>query len=163
MSLSATWHLGFHCVLMAGCRSLGDMALPRHSRCGGYGRRMWVVANGDGDDDVMVVMRRQWWGGGGGWASLMVVVVVVEEEGIDGLPTLDLSILFLSFWGHSFHVIPGTIPAECEFCSTFHQNSFINLAGNCAKIDSYGIPGIDWIPPDSSRNQWRTVKTSSCM
>jgi len=35
------------------------------------------------------------------------------------------------------------------------------LAGNCAKIDSYGIPGIDRIPPDSGRNQWRTVKTSS--
>jgi len=34
------------------------------------------------------------------------------------------------------------------------------LAGNCAKIDSYGIPGIDWILPDSSRNQWRMVKTS---
>jgi len=57
-------------------------------------------------------------------------------------------------------VIPRTIPAECDFHSTFHQNSFINLAGNCAKIDSYGIPGIDRIPPDSGRNQWRTVKTS---
>jgi len=85
----------------------------------------------------------------------MVVVVVVEEEGIDGL-----TIPFLSFRGHSFPVIPGTIPAECEFCSTFRRNSFINLAGSCAKIDSYGIPGIDWIPPDSGRNQWRTVKTS---
>jgi len=70
------------------------------------------------------------------------------------------SILFLSFRGHSFCVIPGTIPAECEFCSTFRQNSFINLAGNCAKIDSYGILGIDRIPPDSGRNQWKTVKTS---
>jgi len=85
---------------------------------------------------------------------------VVEEEGIDGLTTPKSSILFLSFRGHSFPVIPGTIPAECEFRSTFRRNSFINLAGNCAKIDSYGIPGIDWIPPDSGRNQWRTVKTS---
>jgi len=100
-----------------------------------------------------------------------MMVVVVEEEGIDGLtmPKSSVSICrrsiwassipFLSFWGHSFHVITGTILAECEFHSTFHQNSFINLAGNCAKIDSYGIPGIDWILPDSGRNQWRTVKT----
>ena len=86
--------------------------------------------------------------------------MVVEEEGIDGLPMLDLSIPFLSFWGHSFHVIPRTIPAECEFRSTFRRNSFINLAGNCAKIDSYGILGIDQILPDSGRNQWTTVKTS---
>jgi len=98
--------------------------------------------------------------------------VVVEEEGIDGLTTPKSSvgkcrrsiwassIPFLSFRGHSFRVIPGTIPAECEFCSTFCWNSFINLAGNCAKIDSYGIPGIDQILPDSGRNQWRTVKTS---
>jgi len=96
----------------------------------------------------------------------MVVVVVVEEEGIDGLTmpksSVGIWIPFLSFQGHSFHVIPGTIPAECEFHFTFRQNSFINLAGNCAKIDSYGIPGIDWIPPDSGRNQWRTVKTSQC-
>jgi len=146
------WHLGFRHVLVASRCSLGDVALPHHSCCGGYGQRMWVVANGDGDDDVMVAMRRRWWGGGGGWASSMVVV---EEEGIDGL------IPFLSFRGHSFHVIPRTIPVECEFCSTFHWNTFINLAGNCAKIDSYGIPGIDRILPDSGRNQWRTVKTSS--
>jgi len=52
-----TWHLGFRRVLVAGRRSLGDMALPRHSRCGGYGRQMWVVANGDGDDDVTMAMR----------------------------------------------------------------------------------------------------------
>jgi len=85
---------------------------------------------------------------------------VVEEEGIDGLMTPKSSIPFLSFRGHSFPVIPGTILAECEFRSTFCRNSFINLAGNCAKIDSYGILGIDQIPPDSGRNQWRTVKTS---
>jgi len=59
-TLSATWHLGFRRVLMASCHSLGDMALPRYSCCGGYGRRMWVVANGDGDNDVTVVMRRRW-------------------------------------------------------------------------------------------------------
>jgi len=81
MLLTVTWHLGFRRVLVAGRRSLGDMALPRHSRCGGYGWRMWmVVANGDSDDNVMVAMRQQWWGGSGGWASSMVVVVVVEEE-----------------------------------------------------------------------------------
>ncbi|EDR07548.1 uncharacterized protein LACBIDRAFT_327892 [Laccaria bicolor S238N-H82] len=32
--------------------------------------------------------------------------------------------------------------------------------GPSAKFDSSGIPGIPWIPPDSSRNQWRTIKTS---
>ena len=54
------WHLGFRHVLVASHCSLGDVAMPRHSRCGGYGQQMWVVANGDGDDDVTVVMR-QWW------------------------------------------------------------------------------------------------------
>jgi len=94
-----------------------------------------------------------------------VVVVVVEEEGIDGLTTPKSSvgkcrhsiwassIPFLSFRGHSFPVIPGTIPAECEFHSTFRWNSFINLAGNCAKIDSYGILGIDRIPAGISGGQ----------
>jgi len=48
--------------------------------------------------------------------------------------------------GHSIHVIPGTIPVEFEFHATFHQNRFINLAGNSAKFDSSGIPGIDWSP-----------------
>jgi hypothetical protein len=57
-------------------------------------------------------------------------------------------------------VIPGTIPAEFEFRSKFRWNGVINLAGPCAKFDSYGIPGIARIPPDSGRNQWRTVKTS---
>jgi len=36
----------------------------------------------------------------------------------------------------------------------------MNLAGPSAKFDSYGIPGIHRILPDSGRNQWRTVKTS---
>jgi len=62
--------------------------------------------------------------------------------------------------GHSFCVIPGTIPAELEFCSTFCQNGIINLADPCAKFDSSRIPGIAQILPDSSRNQWRTIKTS---
>ena len=57
-------------------------------------------------------------------------------------------------------MIPGTIPAEFEFCSKFRQNEGINLAGPSAKFDSSGILGIAWIPPDSGRNQWRTVKTS---
>jgi len=60
---------------------------------------------------------------------------------------------------HSFHVIPGTIPAELEFHSTFCRNGIINLADPCAKIDSSRIPGIAQILLDSSRNQWRTVKT----
>ena len=66
----------------------------------------------------------------------------------------------VEFRQHSFRVIPGTIPAEVECHSKFRQNHFINLAGPSAKFDSSGIPGIAWIPPDSSRNQWRTVKTS---
>jgi len=106
---------------------------------------------------------------GGWWWPLVMVawtmVVVVEEEVVvvddAQIERRHLSIPFLSFWGYSFRVIPRTIPAECEFRSTFRWNSFINLAGNCAKIDSYGIPGIDRIPLDSSRNQWRTVKTSA--
>jgi len=35
------------------------------------------------------------------------------------------------------------------------------LAGTTAKIPFRGIPGIDWIPADSSRNTRRTVKNSS--
>ena len=57
-------------------------------------------------------------------------------------------------------MIPGTIPAEFEFCSKFRQNHLINLAGPSAKFDSSGIPGIARIPPDSGQNQWRTIKTS---
>ena len=61
---------------------------------------------------------------------------------------------------HSFQVIPGTTLAEFEFCSKFCWNHLINLAGPSAKFDTSVIPGIAWIPPDSGRNQWRTVKTS---
>jgi len=81
-------------------------------------------------------------------------------------PTLDLGVGVVSVVGtdsvpvHSVRVIPGTIPAEFEFYSRFRRNHCMNLAGPSAKFDSYGIPGIDRIPPDSSRNQWRTVKTS---
>ena len=57
-------------------------------------------------------------------------------------------------------MIPGTILAEFEFHSKFHQNEWINLAGPSAKFDSSGIPGIAQIPLDSSRNQWKTAKTS---
>ena len=57
-------------------------------------------------------------------------------------------------------MIPGTIPAEFEFRSKFCRNCLINLAGLSAKIDYPGIPGISRIPPDSGRNQWRTIKTS---
>ena len=66
----------------------------------------------------------------------------------------------VEFRQHSFRVIPGTIPAEFECHSKFRRNHFINLAGPSAKFDSSGIPGIARIPPDSGRNQWRTVKTS---
>jgi len=34
------------------------------------------------------------------------------------------------------------------------------LAGSTAKIPFRGIPGIAWIPADSGRNTWRTVKNS---
>ena len=61
----------------------------------------------------------------------------------------------------SFRVIPGTIPAEFEFHSKFRRNDLINLAGPSAKFDSSRIPGITRIPPDSGRNQWRTIKTSN--
>jgi len=50
-------------------------------------------------------------------------------------------------------VIPGTIPAELEFHSTFHWNGIINLADPCAKIDSSRIPGIAWIPAGISGGQ----------
>jgi hypothetical protein len=35
------------------------------------------------------------------------------------------------------------------------------LAGSTAKIPFCGIPGIDWIPPDSGRNTRRTIKHST--
>ena len=47
------------------------------------------------------------------------------------------------------------------FCSKIHQNYLINLAGHSAKFDSSGILAIAWILLDSSRNQWRTIKTSN--
>jgi len=75
-------------------------------------------------------------------------VGIVSIVGMDSIPV------------HSVQVIPGTIPAEFEFYSRFRQNHCMNLAGPSAKFDSYGIPGIDQILPDSSRNHWRTVKTS---
>jgi len=79
------------------------------------------------------------------------MVVVVEEEGIENANTQFGHQGFCSCRSrcHSIHVNPGTIPVEFEFHSTFRQNSIINLAGPCAKIDSSGIPGI----------AWRTIKT----
>jgi hypothetical protein len=74
-----------------------------------------------------------------------------------------LQILQILFQRNSIWVIPGTILAEFEFCSKFCWNCFTNLAGPSAKFDSSGIPGIAWIPPDSGRNQWRTVKTSKIL
>jgi hypothetical protein len=52
------------------------------------------------------------------------------------------------------------IPPEFEFRSKIPLEFFITLAGATAKFDSSGIPGIAWIPPESSWNQWRTIKTS---
>ena len=80
------------------------------------------------------------------------------------MPTLDLDVInkqsvLLNSGIHSFQVIPGTIPAEFEFCSKFCRNHLINLAGPSAKFDSSRIPGIARILPDSGWNQWRTIKT----
>jgi hypothetical protein len=59
-----------------------------------------------------------------------------------------LHLLRIPFRHNSVRVIPGTIPAEFECHSKFRRNFFINLAGPSAKIDSSGILGIAWIPPD---------------
>jgi hypothetical protein len=45
------------------------------------------------------------------------------------------------------------ILAEFEFCSKFHWNCFVNLAGPSAKIDSSRIPGIAQIPAGISGGQ----------
>jgi hypothetical protein len=47
------------CVVdVAGATSVGDVALPRRSWCGGCGRRKWMGAGGGWcDDDVVVAMR----------------------------------------------------------------------------------------------------------
>jgi hypothetical protein len=42
----------------------------------------------------------------------------------------------------------------------FRGTEITILAGTTAKIQFHGIPGIDWIPLDSSRNTRRTVKNS---
>jgi hypothetical protein len=91
----------------------------------------------------------------------MVVVVVVEEDLVCLLMTPKLSIgkcqhsIWMTlgilqipqipFQCNSVWVIPETIPAEFEFCSKFHWNFYINLAGPSSKIDSSGILGIAWI------------------
>ena len=116
----------------------------------------------------------------GGWAASMMVVVDKQGVCVDDaqierrrLPTLELGIINtvvnkqnsqnsvpVNSGCNSVRVIPGTIPAEFEFRSAFRQNGVIKLAGPSAKFYSYGIPGIARILPDSSRNQWGTVKTS---
>ena len=53
-------------------------------------------------------------------------------------------------------VIPGPFQNPPEFCGT----EITILAGSTAKIPFCRIPGIDWIPADSGRNTWRTVKNS---
>ena len=96
-------------------------------------------------------------------------MVFVDDTQIEHrqTPMLDLGIInkerfrSVSFQQYSFRVIPGTIPVECEYYSKFRRNRLINLAGPSAKFDSPGIPGIARIPPDSGRNQWRTIKTSA--
>jgi hypothetical protein len=165
------------CVVdVAGATSVGDVALPHRSWCGGCGRRKWTGAGGGWcDDDVVVAMRRWWRGGVGGWTSWRVVVVVVEE-GVCLLMTPKLSVgkrqcsIWTSLGTQQIPRIPfrcnsvegnSCIPAEFEFHSKFRQNCFTNLAGHSAKIHSSGIPGIARIPPDSGQNQWRTIKTSN--
>jgi hypothetical protein len=164
-------------VDVASARLLGDVVLPRHSCCAGCGRRMWTKAGVvDGDDGVAVAMKRQWWGGDGGWASSTVVVVVVEEETVCLLmmPKSSVSKHRRSIWTSldTLHIprIPfrrnsiagnSCIPAEFEFRSKIPPEFFITLAGPSAKSDSSGIPAIARILPDSSRNQWRTIKTSN--
>jgi hypothetical protein len=161
-------------VDVAGARLLGDVALPRRSCCAGCGRRMWTKAGVvDGDDGVLVAMKRQWRGGDGGWASSTVVVVVVEEETVCLLMMPKSSV---GVWTSldTLHIprIPfrrnsvkgnSCIPAEFEFRSKIPPEFFITLAGPSAKSDSSGIPGIARIPPDSGRNQWRTIKTSKLL
>jgi hypothetical protein len=103
---------------------------------------------------------------------------VVEEQRNDGLmmPKSSVGKRRRSIWASlgtvqipripfRWNSVEGNscIPAESEFCSKFRRNCFINLAGPSAKFDSSGIPGIARIPPDSGRNQWRTVKTSSTL
>ena len=110
--------------------------------------------------------------GSGGWLWLSLAGgVVVVEEGVmvwwhpnQVLANPDTQLgchgfCSCSFWVHSIQLIPGMIPAEFKFHSRFCLNSFIKLAGPCVKFDSFGILGIAWIPLDSSRNQWRTIKT----
>ena len=125
-----------------------------------------VVAIGDGGER-------------GGWASWTMVVVEKEWSCLLMMPKSSVGKRRRSIWTlstnndsaripfrlvpgiDSFRVIPGTIPAEFEFHSKFLWNHCINLAGPSAKFDSSGIPGIARIPPDSGRNQWRTIKTSA--
>ena len=45
----------------------------------------------------------------------------------------------------------------------FHGTEIAILAGSTAKIPFHGIPGIDWILADSSRNMWGTVKNSTVL
>jgi hypothetical protein len=93
---------------------------------------------------------------GDGWGGRMFVKRRRSIWTLLGTPHIPR----IPFRRNSVRVIPGTILAEFEFCSQFRRNRFINLAGPSAKFDSSGIPGIARILPDSSQNQWRTVKTS---
>jgi hypothetical protein len=103
------------------------------------------------------------------------VVVVVEEDIVCLLMTSKSSVgkRRHSIWTSlgTLHIprIPfrcnsvegnSCIPPEFEFRSKIPPEFFINLAGASAKFDSSGIPGIARIPPESGRNQWRTIKTS---
>jgi hypothetical protein len=105
-------------------------------------------------------------GGGGGGGERVYCLLMMPKLSVGkhqhsiwmSLGTLQIP--WIPFQHNSIQVIPGTIPAEFEFCSKFRRNCFINLAGPSAKFDSTGIPGIAQIPPYSGRNQWRTVKTS---
>ncbi len=60
---------------------------------------------------------------------------------------------WIPFWS-----IPVT-PFLCAFRSPFHWNAFANFGLH--QMIPTGILWNDRIPPDSGRNQWRTVKTST--
>jgi len=111
----------------------------------------------DGGEEAVVDGHCRWW-----WWWLRKKELMGWRHPNQALANADTRFGHCRFCSSHSGAIPSMWFPE-PFHSTFHQNSFINLAGNCAKIDSYGIPGIDRILPDSGRNQWRTVKTSNLL
>ena len=133
-SLTVMWHC---CVLQVGHAVLivGGAWLLCVVVGAGHWQQWWARCIGIVDND-------------GGWERVGCLLMTPKLQGFHSA----------SFW---WACLPGnTILAEFEFHSKFCQNHLINLAGPSAKFDSSGIPGIAQIPPDSCRNQWRTIKTS---